>query len=288
MRPVRLGVVGNMSPAADELFQSYLRAYAEARTDQEHPCVIVVKNPDIPDRTAYILGQAPDPADEVLLAIKLLEGAGASFIAMPCNTVHYCYDAIQARTKLFVFHAVNEAAADIAATGAVTRAGLLATEGTIRSRLYHDAMEAHGISLIVPDADTQRLGVHAAIYGEDGRGGLKAGEFSHNIDALCAAVKTLRDSGAEAIVLGCTELPLALDRLRAEFPDIAFIDPMRATAKRCLAAYRLAEALALRYIALGAAPLARFPACGAYRVAPIDEIAEYVAVLSLRNLAGEI
>ncbi|MET0155653.1 MAG: amino acid racemase [Rickettsiales bacterium] len=285
MRPVRLGVVGNMSPAADELFQSYLRVYSEARTDQEHPCVIVAKNPDIPDRTAYIFGEAPDPTDEVAKTIRLLEGAGAGFIAMPCNTVHYCYDAIQSRTALYVLNMVKEATADVLRHGAISRVGLLATAGTIRSRLYHRELEPRGVAVLVPDEENRRRGVHAAIYGKDGRGGLKAGEFDRNVEALVDAVGALKKNGAEAVLLGCTELPLAMNRLRSAYSDIVFIDPMAVVARRCVSIYRMAERTAEEW--LGEKParaLPPFPRESDGEVVPtVSALAEYVAAIAVKN-----
>ena len=280
MRHIKLGVVGNMSPAADEMFQSYIRLYSEARTDQEHPCVVVVKNPDIPDRTAYIMGKAPDPTDEVAASIDLLETAGASFVAMPCNTVHYCFDAIQKRTQSYVMHMVKETAAHVAATHkSDAPIGLLATAGTVKTRLYHDIFDDKGMALVTPDAEMQMQNVHAAIYGQDGRGGLKAGEFSRNVDSLCAAVEHLRGAGADAVILGCTELPLALGELQPRFPHVTFIDPMAITAKKCIEIYRLAE----KYIGEDLPGIAEFSL-------PISEddapsVARYVAALTRSRLS---
>jgi aspartate racemase len=238
MRPVRLGIIGNMSPEADELFQAHVRAASGAVRDQEHLCVLVAKNPDIPDRSAHILGAGLSPVPEIVRSAQLLERAGAQLLAMPCNTAHYFHAEIQAGTGAYLLHMIEEAAACAGSELGSETVGLLATTGTVRTRLYHDALAVYGIGVVTPGDATQAACVHEAIYG---KGGLKTGSRERGFALLCEAVSELRRDGAVAVILGCTEMPLVAPELRDAFPDMMFLDPMKIVAKQAVSVYKRAE-----------------------------------------------
>ncbi|WP_280395630.1 aspartate/glutamate racemase family protein [Nocardia brasiliensis] len=201
-----VGILGGMGPAATVDFYAKLVSLTSAATDQDHPRVVIWADPTIPDRTAALIGNGPDPTPWLLRGATVLEQAGASFLAIPCNTAHAFLPAIDGGLGLPVVHMIEEVACYLsAAIPAVERVGLLATTGTLRAELYQHALSAFAIEVLTPDPATQRDKVMAAIRL------IKAGHVNSCTHALLVdAAKGLAARGAQAIVAGCTEIPLGL------------------------------------------------------------------------------
>lgn len=200
-----IGVLGGLGPwATVDLFEKILRLTPAAR-DQEHVRIIIDNNPKIPDRSPAIIGQGPDPTPALIETAQNLERAGVDFIVIPCNTAHFFFDAVARSVKIPVLHIMNEvAAAAREQIPGLRTVGVLATAATIRARLYHDAFERDGIAVLGPDARGQEA-VNRAIYG------VKAGLMGPEVTTELVGVASLLTSGgAQAIVLGCTELPFVL------------------------------------------------------------------------------
>lgn len=225
-----IGILGGMGPEATcDLFHKIIRVtprFKPIRRDQDHLRVIVDSNPLIPDRTAAILEGGEDPVPHLQETARNLERAGAGLIAMPCNTAHYFWDQVQAAVGIPVLHMMEEVARALAGDGpgggqpgasqaavsrvgppaapaGVRRVGLLATTATVRTRLYHRALEARGIEVLEPDAGGQEA-VMEAIYR------VKRGDLAGARAPLVAEARRLEEAGADAIVAGCTEIPLVL------------------------------------------------------------------------------
>jgi aspartate racemase len=243
--PFRLGVVGGVGPAATVDFMAKIVRNTPAGRDQDHLKVVVDQNPQIPDRTAHLAGAGPDPTLALYAACLRLQEAGAGLIAIPCNTAHAFVARLQPRLAVPIVNmlaATADRACALLPAGAAV--GLLATDGTVRSRLYDDAFAATGLRLVTPDAAHQRL-VMEAIYGGDG---IKAGRTNGACrDRLLAALRHLVDRGARAIVLGCTELPLVLRGADVDVDGlrVRVLDPTDILAQACVAratAHAAAEA----------------------------------------------
>lgn len=202
-----IGILGGMGPEATaDLFAKIVRA-TPARRDQDHIRIIVDCNPDIPDRAAALAGRGPDPVPALVATARNLERAGAELLLIACNTAHCYYDAIASTVGVPVLHIMEEVAAAIRARHPrLRRVGLLATPTTIEQGLYHRAFFRHGLVPVVPDEVHQRL-VTQAIYPPTG---LKAGQYDGPRERLLRAGRRLVEDGAEAVVLGCTELPLVV------------------------------------------------------------------------------
>ena len=126
-RPI-LGIIGGVGPLATAYFMEAIIKKTPATTDQDHIPMIVFNDPQIPDRTAYILDHTkPDPQPEMVKVAQWLEEAGADYIAIACNTAHYFYDAICKAVSIPVLNIMEETARRIAheigATGAVGQIG---------------------------------------------------------------------------------------------------------------------------------------------------------------------
>lgn len=232
----KVGIIGGVGPLATVDFMDKVIRQTEAKTDQDHIKMVVEHNPKIPDRTENLLGDGPDPTIPLLAACKRLEADNAAMIAIPCNTAHAYVERIQRYVSIPVVHMIYETACTIRDSHPRCRKiGLLATTGTIESRVYHDVLEVMDLDVLVPDTEFQGR-VMTAIYGDNG---VKAG-FTTGVcvDDLIAAVEHTVDKGAEAVILGCTELPLLLestDDYSMGDRSIVVLDPTEILARRCVA-----------------------------------------------------
>jgi aspartate racemase len=233
-----IGVLGGMGPEATAYFFSLIVRRTEARRDQDHIPVIIDCNPRIPERTAALLGRGPSPARQLLAGARRLAGAGADFIVVPCVTAHAFLAHVEARAPVPFVNLVEETVSYARKNmPRLKRVGLLASTGTVRSGLFSQAFAPAGVEVIAPSVAEQKR-IMGAIYG---RGGIKAGhtEGPPRRQILAVARRLIR-RGAEAIIGGCTEIPLVL---RPEDLPVPFLEPMRIAAEACIrrAGYRLRE-----------------------------------------------
>ncbi|MCA1707910.1 MAG: amino acid racemase [Actinobacteria bacterium] len=231
MAKLTVGVLGGMGPLATAEFMRLLVAFTPAKRDQEHLHVIVDSNPMIPDRTAALLRGGEDPTPMLVESARLLESAGAEILAMPCNTAHFLLSDIQAAVSIPVLDMIEETIDAIARDHRGT-VGIMATAGTVSANLYGRALESRGMSWIAPDDETQGL-LNKAIDL------VKAGEESRAGPPVEKVVRRLAGSGAGVLVLGCTELPMALRGIDIPVP---VVDPMTVLARAVVDAAHSVEA----------------------------------------------
>ena len=234
-RPFKIGVVGGVGPAATVDFMDKIVRNTPARRDQEHIKVVVEQNPQIPDRTENLIGEGADPTVALYSTCKKLEADEADLIAIPCNTAHAFVERIQPYLSIPIINMLYETVAYIRQHHpSRSRIGLLATSGTIRSRVYHDIVEKAGLTLLTPD-ETNQARVMDAIYGEKGvKAGFTEGQCK---DDLLAALAHLVERGAEVAILGCTELPLLLaqnDDFKVGGTSVVLLDPTEILARKCV------------------------------------------------------
>ena len=245
-RPIRIGVVGGVGPAATVDFLGKVVRNTPATKDQDHIKMVIEQNPQIPDRTGNILAQGPDPTIALYATCKRLESEGANAIAIPCNTAHAFVERIQPYLSIPILNMLTETVRFIVERyGVGTKVGLLATSGTVQSRVYH-AAAAGQLELVTPSAEFQQ-GVMEAIYGADG---VKAGYTTGPCAVrLRAAIADLTRQDVKVHILGCTELPLIFpqyDHFAVNESFVALVDPTEILAKRCVQhALRLANVLPL-------------------------------------------
>ena len=180
----------------------------------------------------------------IYAACKRLENDNADMIAIPCNTAHAFVERIQSYLSIPIVNMLSETVSYIEKRhGDKTCIGLLATSGTIASRVYQQAVDRNTghnkgdskFGMIVPDAEHQAL-VMDVIYGEQG---VKAGFVNDHVRAkLQRAIAHLVAQGADVIVLGCTELPLLIaqdDKFEVGGKKVPVLDPTEILARRCVA-----------------------------------------------------
>jgi aspartate racemase len=226
VRPI--GILGGMGPAATVDFYSKLIEETPAGRDQDHLPVVVWADPQVPDRSDFLLGRGDDPTPWLRRGIDVLSQAGCDLLVVPCNTAHAFLPTL-ARAAGMRLVSIVDVAADVIAADGAKAVGLLGTTGTVRSRLYAEALEARGVATMDPDADEQGL-VMAAITA------VKAGNSSPaQARALAAVARGLADRGAEQIVAACTEIVLALGAADIGLP---VVDPARLLAHQVVEIFR--------------------------------------------------
>lgn len=219
-----IGVLGGMGPDATvTMFQNILRA-TPAHSDQEHLRILIYNNPKIPDRTAAICADGADPLPALIESARLLERAGVDLIVIPCVTAHYFYEGIQAAITVPVLHIVQETLKFASFQHPdCKKIGLLSTMGTVQTGLFPRFAEQWGITIIVPPQELIQNVVMRAIYR------IKAGELSGEPTTLLQqAAVSLIQAGAQALIAGCTEIPLALGPNDVSVP---FFDPLKILAQ---------------------------------------------------------
>ena len=234
-----IGVVGGLGPYAGLDLVRKIFDETDAPTDQAHLPVALLSVPaSVPDRTAFLLGHSDvNPAHAVVRVIQRLEQVGAAVVGIPCNTLHapaildvMLRELADTGSTVRFIHMIDQVGDWIRVKyPSVKTVGVLATTGACRAGVYQDVLEARGLTAVCPVAAEQDE-VHRAIYDADY--GIKAhpGLGTRRARAgLLHAARHLRERGVEAIVLGCTEIPLAMTESAVEGAPL--IDATRVLAR---------------------------------------------------------
>ncbi len=216
-----LGILGGLGPMSSVYFYEMLTSHTRASCDAEHLNILLSSRADTPDRTAFILGRSKqNPLDTMRAEAQKLVGAGADIIAIPCNTAHCFYDSLSEVLPVPVINIIKQTALFCRRQG-LGRVGVLATEGTVASGAYKSIFSLAGIECLSPDADGQRA-ISEIIYGQ-----IKSGR-APDIELFERVCRSLRDKGAERLILGCTELSLI--KREGVLSDSLFIDSLEVLA----------------------------------------------------------
>ncbi|WP_010276715.1 cysteate racemase [Paenibacillus senegalensis] len=222
-----VGIIGGMGPLATVDLMNKIIQQTPARQEQEHLHLIVDQYPQIPDRTAAILGRGSDPVPYLVESARRLESAGAELIAIACNTAHYYVRQLEETVAIPILHMPRQTVAHLEKRG-VKKAGLLATDGTLQSRLYQDLLASREIDAVVPEPAVQQH-VMQGIYA------VKIGDLEMGVSLLAEAANSLAAAGAEVVIAGCTEVPIVLSTSE----QLHIINPTEILAKEVIAQARL-------------------------------------------------
>ncbi len=204
-----LGVIGGLGPMASAYFMRLVTEMTDAKTDQEHIEILLHSKPQIPDRTGFIIGESKEsPLPGMLEAGQGLRRSGADIIAIPCVTAHFFQKTLEEEIGIPVLNAIEDAAEVLKQAGVKT-AGIMATDGTVKSELFPKVFKDHGLECVIPSADRQRDVMHVIYHN------VKAG-IPIEKDRFMGITRELFDKGAEAVILGCTELSI----MKRDNPDI--------------------------------------------------------------------
>jgi len=225
-----LGIFGGMGPEATADLYRQIIELTPAEKDQDHIPTLIYSLPQVPERTASIRNQDLSIIPYLIEGVTRLEKAGASFIVLPCNTAHYFFDAMQEAVSVPIIHMIRETVNEVIDKYPdLKRIGLLATTGTIESKLYNHELDKKDLQIIIPDENTQKEKVMKAVFG------IKAGKNNEiSEDLLAEAGQHLTGKGAELIILGCTEIPLAFNNSRI---NVSVVNATSVLAERAVRMY---------------------------------------------------
>ena len=216
-----VGVLGGMGPEAAVDFMAKVIAATPASKDQDHIRTLVDHNPSVPNRQAAILADGEDPGPALAEMAARLEAAGAEFLVIPCNTAYVFEDSIKVAVKIPLVSIIEVTIAEIGhRVPGAKKIGILATDGCLAAGVYQDALEARGLTPLVPESDemVRLMNLIHNIKGGDSDAASTAG-MREIAAALCGR-------GAEALIAGCTEIPLVLDQSMLGVPLIASTDAL--------------------------------------------------------------
>lgn len=219
-----IGIIGGMGPEATANFYMKIIKATKAKKDQEHFHVIIDSNVKTPDRTAAILGTGESPVKVLVQTGKNLELLGVDVACIPCITSHYFIKDIQKELSYPILNALVEVRKYIIENyPEVTKIGVLATSGTIKTGLFEKYLT--DFNVIYPDETSQTEKVMKSIYGEKG---IKSGNMEGEpLKLLKEASNEMIDKGAELLISGCTEIGLVLKQSHVAKP---LLDPMEVVA----------------------------------------------------------
>lgn len=222
-----VGVIGGMGPVATVQYMARVQALTPAARDQDHLRLIVDCNPHVPDRNAAATAGGPSPAQVLAGMAKGLERSGAQMLAMPCNAAHAYAPEIQAAVSIPFLNLID-AVCDQAAAAAPS-VGLLAADGCREAGLYQNGLSRRGVEAILC-GETEQAAFMQLLYR------IKAGDHSSEVRTrMRELAEDLIERGAQAIVAGCTEVPLVLGP--ADVP-VPFADSIEILAARTVEAAR--------------------------------------------------
>lgn len=219
-----IGVLGGMGPSATVDFLDKLVRLTPALRDQEHLPFIVANLPHIHDRSSAILGCGRDPLPQLLAGIEMLNQTAVGVIAIPCNSSHHWFEEMSRSSKVPLLH-IASACVNAIPVASARRVAIFATRGALASGFYQRELQGRGIDFCVPDEATQQQ-VDLCIRA------VKAGQVEAGGQYLTQACLTVSQQGASALIMGCTELPVA--SRQADLATLVPIDSSLALAQACV------------------------------------------------------
>ena len=224
-----IGVLGGMGPLATlDFFHKVLLA-TPAKGDADHVPLLIQSDPRIPPRPPAILGGGLSPLPELVLGRDRLIAAGATALVMPCNTAHHWYADLSKGCPVPFISIVDASVAELASLAdAGSSIGIIATRATLATHIFNAPLTRAGHTLMLPD-DGQMDGLVLP--------GIELAKAGHAMQAgqlIAQAVQALLHQGASAVVLACTELPLALDAVQSPL-RAKCVDSTAALARACVA-----------------------------------------------------
>lgn len=228
MSPRRtVGVLGGLGPAATADFLAKLTAATPATVDQDHLHVLVDSDPTVPDRNAAIAGTGPSPGPALARMASRLEGAGAEFLVIACNTAHHWREDIESAVGIPLVDLIAATRDEVLARAPGVRCvGILAGGGCVAAGLYQRVFEDAGIEAVTQTSEDLEAFM-GLLYG------IKAG---HDLDPIRAEMTAMAarlvGAGAEVLLAGCTEVPLVLTEEAAGVPLVSSTDVLVAETVR--------------------------------------------------------
>jgi aspartate racemase len=206
-----VGVIGGMGPEATvDLMMRVIRA-TPAEDDMDHIRMFVDNNPKVPSRIkAIIEGTGESPAPAMAEMARNLAALGADFLVIPCNTAHYYYDEVSSAVDIPVMNMIDITVQTVFHENAsIVTAGILASKAVLMKGLYRKSFKRQGVDVIYPSSEVQESLMSTVRT-------IKTGNYdTGDRNVLQSAAKQLVRKGAEALIVGCTELSVISDGIDA-------------------------------------------------------------------------
>jgi len=199
----RIGILGGTSPESTvSYYERITREYTRRFGDYSYPEILIYSV----SFQEFIAWQREGNWNAISAKMAeifcILADAGAEIGLIAANTLHRVFDAVANESPIPLLNIVDTTAAAIKAKNCAT-VGLLGTRYTMQGAFYVDRLTSHGISTLIPE-ETQQEEIHRVIYEELTRGIIKPSSKDHYL----AIIDSLKERGADGIILGCTEIPL--------------------------------------------------------------------------------
>ena len=230
-----IGILGGMGTQAGLDFCNKLAKLNKGKTDQKYPLFVLYNKSNIPGRPEN-LHRYNKVLKSLLNGCKFLEKSKCKFIVIPCNTAHYWYDDLQKKTRIPIISMPKEVYLHTVKTCKKnSKIGLLATEGTLKTGVYNRFFDKK-FELVNPIKTIQFKNVNKAIKL------VKMGRIKEAEKAIKPAVNYLIKMKCKKIILGCTELPIAIFAFKS-FQKIkkskTFLDPNLILAASSMKKYKI-------------------------------------------------
>ena len=246
-----IGILGGMGTQAGLDFCNKLAMLNRGKSDQEYPLFMLYNKSNIPGRPESIGIQTKDLSivpkspkniikykkvlKSLLVGCRSLEKSGCKFIVIPCNTAHYWYHDLQKKIRIPIINMPKEVFKHTQKKCTKnSKIGLLATEGTLKTKIYDQLFEKN-FKLIKPTDTLQKNSVNKTIKY------VKMGNIKLAEKSIRLAIKYLLKLKCKRIILGCTELPIAIFAFKS-FKKVKlskiFLDPNLILAISSMAKYK--------------------------------------------------
>lgn len=208
-----IGLLGGMSWESTQTYYRLINEGVRSRLGGLHSAKLVLYSVDFAEIEALQhQGDWPATARILSAAALSLQNAGADFLMIGTNTMHKVAPEIEQAVRIPLLH-IADATANVLTEDGITRVGLLGTRFTMEQAFYRERLEAAGIEVVTPDA-AQRAEVHRVIYEELCQGKIQAASR----EAYLAVIDSLAEQGAQAVILGCTEIGLLIKQTDTSVP----------------------------------------------------------------------
>jgi len=229
-----IGILGGMGTQAGLDFCNKLAKFYRGKLDQDYPMFVLYNKSNTPRRPEN-LKKYNKVLKELINGCKMLEKNKCKFIVMPCNTAHYWHEDIQKKIKVPLLSMPKEVYTHTRKTCKKnSKIGILCTEATLKTKIYNKYFDKK-FNLISPNKNMQKNSVNKAINY------VKMGKVREAEKQLKPAVNYLIKQKCKKIILGCTELPIAIfayKSFRKAKESKLFIDPNLLLAEVCKKKYK--------------------------------------------------
>ena len=229
-----IGILGGMGTQAGLDFCNKLAKLNRGKLDQQYPMFVLYNKSNTPRRPEN-LEKYYNVLNELVDGCKMLQKNKCKFIVMPCNTAHYWHEDIQKKIKIPLLSMPKEVYLHTKKTCKnKSKIGILCTEATLKTNVYNNYFDKN-FKLISPEKKIQKSSVNKSIKL------VKMGKVKEAEIVLRTAIKYLIKKKCKKIILGCTELPIAIfayKSFKKAKESKLFIDPNLLLAEVCMKRYK--------------------------------------------------